>query len=230
MARYAGAAYVATMPLAIFGMLVVNATLIVPGDAAATAANILASEGMFRAGIVASLLTQTLYIVVPLLLYRLLSPVNKNAAWLMVGFIVAGVPIAMLNELTRVAALLTLHGAGAAGIGAVQDQVMLLLELHETGITIASVFWGLWLLPMGYLVYRSGFLPRVIGVLLVISGVGYVAQFFLTFLAPGFGFDVTSITGLAEIVFPLWLLIMGARNESQETPAADIAPAAAATR
>ncbi len=168
-ARVAGFLYFMLFPAA-FGLIYVPSRLIVPGDAAATAGKIMASESLFRLGIVSNLLTSIIYIFVVLALYRLLKPVNKNMASLMVIFVLASVPIWMLSELTQLAALLLLSGADYLRVftgDQLQALVLLFLNVHESGVNIAQIFWGLWLFPMGYLVFKSRFLPRFLGILLM---------------------------------------------------------------
>jgi uncharacterized protein (DUF486 family) len=189
----------------------------VPGDAATTASNIMASESLFRLGIVSALLVQIINIFVVLALYKLLKPVNKNMALLMVIFILLGVPIAMLNELNQFAVLALLHGADTlTGFTADQLQALvpLLLDLHQLGISIAGIFWGLWLFPMGYLVFKSGFLPRILGVLLIIGCFGYLIDSFAAFLFPNFGVKIALFTFWGEVLLPLWLLIKGVDVEA----------------
>lgn len=190
--------------------------LIVPGDAAATADHILASELLFRLSIVSALLVQLINIWVVLILYKLLKPVNKNTALLMVIFLLLGVPIAMLNELNRFAVLLLLHGANTmkAFTGdQLQALVPLFLNLHEVGINIAGIFWGLWLFPMGYLVFKSGFIPKILGVLLMIGCFGYLINSVTFFLFPNLGVAIGQYTFIGEVLFPLWLLIKGVNVE-----------------
>lgn len=216
--KMVGALYLTLVPLGFFGMYVTS-TLIVPGDTATTIDKILASETLFRLGIVSALLTQIVNVFVVLGLYRLLSPVNKTMGVLMVIFLLLGVPIAMLNELNQVAVLALLHGTGnLTGLpaGQLQTMVPLFLELHEFGIQIAGFFWGLWLFPMGYLVYKSGFLPKLIGVLLIIGCFGYLIDSFAAFLLPGLGMKVAAFTFLGEVALPLWLVIKGINAQAWE--------------
>ena len=211
-ARVAGLLYLLLVPLGLFSILFGSAALIVPGDAAATAVNILASESVFRLGIVSALLVQVVNIFVVLALYKLLQPVNKTMAALMVIFILIGAPIAMLNELNRFAVLLLLHGTDALAIfttDQIQALVPFFLDLHELGISIAGVFWGLWLFPMGYLVFKSGFLPRIIGILLMIGCFGYLIDSFAVFLFPNANVQIAPFTFWGEILLPLWLLVKG---------------------
>ena len=210
-ARLAGILYLLVGTLGVFGMLYVPSQLITPEDTTTTVSNIAASEGLFRLGIVSTLLTQVVNVILVLVLYRLLKPVNKTHAALMVVFILLGAPIAMLNELNQVAVLLLLPDAPGA-----LDQVPLFLELREHGIATASIFWGLWLLPMGYLVYKSGFLPKLIGVLLIIGGFGYLVDFVTFFLFPNLGVTVSQFTFVGELLLPLWLLIRGVNIEGWE--------------
>jgi hypothetical protein len=213
-ARVAGALYLSLLPLGLFALLYVPAALIVPGDAAATAGRILASEGLFRLSIVAALLVQLINILVVLALYRLLRPVNRDWAALMVVFLFMAVPIAMLSEVNHLAALLFMNRP---------ELLSLLLDLHEQGITIASIFWGLWLFPMGYLVFRSGFLPRFLGILLMIGCFGYLIDSFAAFLLPAAGIEVVAFTFWGEVLLPLWLVIKGVNVKQWNKRAAESA-------
>lgn len=218
-ARVAGFLYLMMVPFALFGLIYVPSTLIVRGDAVTTANNIIASELLFRSGIVSALITQIIGIFVVLVLYKLLKPVNKNHAVLMVIFMLVAIPIAMLSEVNKFAALFVLNGADYLTVfkaDQLHTQAMLFLELHEYGIGIASIFWGLWLFPMGYLVFKSGFLPRILGVASIIAGFGYFFDFFSFFLFPNADATIGLYTGWMEILFPLWLLIKGVNVEQWE--------------
>ena len=214
LARVAGILYLCLVPLGFFGMFASNA-FVMPGDAAATARSILASESLFRLGIVSALLVQIVNIFVVLALYRLLKPVNKNMASLMVIFILLGAPIAMLNELNQFAILFLLHGANTLSgftTARLQSTITVLLDLHKLGISIASIFWGLWLFPMGYLVFKSSFLPKLLDVLLIIGCIGYLVDSFAAFLLPSLGVNIAIFTFWGEVLFPLWLLIKGVKE------------------
>ena len=224
-ARIAGILYLATAVLIIFGMYVTS-TPIVPGDATATANNIMASESLFRLGFVSGLIGQTVQILLVLVLYKLLKPVNKNLAVLMVIFSLVGIPIAMLSMLNQSAALLLLSGADYMKIFAADQlhaQVMFFLDLQEHGIGIAYIFWGLWLLPLGILVYKSGFLPRILGILLMIACFGWLIDFFIFFLFPNFDATINQFTTIGELLFMLWLLIKGVNVEEWEKSALESA-------
>jgi hypothetical protein len=222
-ARVAGLLYLMLFPAA-FGLIYVPSRLVVPGDAAATASHIMASESLFRLGIVSNLLVSIVYIFVALALYKLLKPVNKNMASLMVMFVLVSVPVWMLSELTQLAALLLLSGADYLKVftaDQLQALVLLSLNVHESGINIAQIFWGLWLFPMGYLVFKSRFLPRILGILLMIGCFGYVIQSFAAFLFPAFKVNIAFFTGWGELLLPLWLLIKGVNVEQWEKRAAE---------
>jgi hypothetical protein len=213
-------------PFGIFGIMYVSNTLIIPGDATTTANNILASESLFRLGIVSALITQLIQIFVVLVLYKLLKPVNKKLAVLMVIFILVGVPIAMLSELSRFAALLLLSGAdylAAFTADQLHAQVMHFLDIREHGISIAGIFWGLWLFPMGYLVFKSGYIPRILGILLMIGCFGYLIESVILFLFPSIDVTISLYTFWGEVLFPLWLLIKGVNVEEWEKRALDSA-------
>jgi hypothetical protein len=216
-ARLAGFLYLMVVPLGIFGIMYVPSRLIVAGDAAATANNLMASESLFRLAIVSNLLASIVMLLVVLVLYKLLKPVNKNMAWLMVIFVLVAVPIAMLSELTQFTALQLLSGADYLALFTteqLQAQALLFLRLHDQGSAIAFVFWGLWLFPLGYLVFKSGFLPRILGVLLMIACFGYVIDSFAIFL--GYHTNIGLFTGWGEVIFLLWLLIKGVNAEQWE--------------
>jgi hypothetical protein len=221
-ARTAGVLYLLLMPLGIVGLLIVKGTLVVPGDAAATAQNILASEMLFRISMVTALLVQIVNIFVVGALYKLLKPVNKDMAVLMAVFILLGAPIAMLSEVNKAAVLLLLHGNTLTGFSAeqVNQLAYFFLEMYDYGVSIASIFWGLWLFPMGWLVFKSAFLPRAIGILLIIGCAGYLIDFLIKALLPELELTVSQFTFIGEVVLPLWLIIKGVNVEKWEKLAA----------
>lgn len=217
-ARIAGILYVFPWVLSIFAFML-RQNIIVPGDAATTAGNIMASESQFRLSIVSDLIVQVVFVFLVLLLYKLLKPVNKNHAAIMVILFLVSVPIAMLNLLNQFAAILLLSGAdylSSFATDQLQTLALFFVDLHEVGIMIAYIFWGLWLFPLGYLVFKSGFLPRILGILLMISCFGYLIDFFTFFLFPSFGVSINTFTGWAELFLCLWLLIMGVNVERWE--------------
>jgi hypothetical protein len=198
------------MPFGFFGIIYVPSVLVVPGDAAATSRNIMASEWLLRSGTVSYLISQVIFIFLVLALYRLLKPVNKSHAMLMVVLALPAVPIAFLSEVNHLAALRLIAHADDEAFTAnqLQAQAMLFLDMRENGILFALVFWGLWLLPLGLLVFRSRFLPKPLGVLLVISGAGYVIDSGTQLLSPGLA-TIGQFTVVGEVLLTLWLLIRG---------------------
>lgn len=197
----------------------VNGRLVVADDATATVENILASESLFRAGIVSTLMMYTVFIFYALVLYRLLRPVNANHALAMLVLALVGVPIAMLTQINQSIALLLLSGADYLGVftaGQLDAQVMLFLKLSGHGNVIGALFWGLWLFPLGILVYRSGFFPRILGVMLMVGCFGWLGVFFQRFLLPDF--EALAYTRyaahIAELSWMLWLLVKGVDVEA----------------
>jgi hypothetical protein len=222
-ARTAGWLYLAVAVTGGFSMLYVP-SLIVAGDAAATLRNIAASEGLYRLGLVAGLECQALFVFLGLALYRLLAEVDRARARLMVALVITGAAVAFLNMLNQVPALVVLSGAPyleAFDLAQRQALALFFLGLHAEGIVLAKVFFGLWLIPLGLLIVRSGFLPKVLGWLLVVGGVGYVVDVLVHFLAPSLAPTVTPIatapSGLAEIGLTFWLLIKGAKEGPENT-------------
>jgi hypothetical protein len=219
-ARIAGFWYLLMALTGPIGLLYVPLKLIVPGDATATANNILASETLFRIGIVGNILCQIAFIFLVLALYRLLKGVDQQLALRMVALVLVAVPIAFLNMLNPLAVLLLLSGADFLSVFTA-DQLhalaMVFLNLEEYGTTIVEIFWGLWLLPFGLLVFKSGFFPKILGVFLIAACFGYVIHSFTFLLFPGYADMVSSIAGVPEAVgelsMVLWLLIIGAREQ-----------------
>lgn len=202
--------------------LIYVSNLIVPGNAAATANNILASEMLFRASIVSELVGAIIFIFMVRALYRLLHEVDNTQASLMVTLVLISVPITSLNVLTELAALTLLHGANPpAAFNQAQGGAlaMLFLGLHGDGVNLANIFWGLWLFPFGILVMRSGFLPRILGILLIIDGFSLVAVSLTALLLPAY-LDVVSriaiLPELGELWTMAWLLIKGVRVTHHE--------------
>ncbi len=198
-----GLLYVLMIPLGIFGILYFPSSYFVAGDIGSTIKNILDNEFIFRASMFTSLVLQVCHIFIVMMLYKILKVVNKNLALYMVIFMLLSVPISMLNELNHIAVLFLAKSGGD------ENLISLLLHLHENGIFISSIFWGLWLFPMGYLVYKSGFIPKFFGIALLVAFVGYISDSVMVFLFPSITFHLGDYVGWGEILFPLWLLIKG---------------------
>jgi len=221
--RFVGLLYALISVPGIFALLYVPSKLIVHGNAAATANNIAAHETLFRAGIAAQLISQILFMWVALALYDLLKGVNRRHASVMLTLIVVSMPIALLNELNSIAALILIRGADFLSIFEKPQRdalAMLFLNLHGHGFDIAAIFWGLWLFPLGLLVYRSGFIPRLLGLLLMANCFTYVVNSFTSLLLPQFE-DIVSRWMMpltfGELLFMFWLLIIGAKPKADAT-------------
>ena len=215
--RYAGLLYVLTSIVGFFSMGYVPGKLIVHGNATATANNIAAHETLFRLGIAGAVIGQAAFIFVALALYDLLKGVSRRHASLMVILIVVSIPIAFANELNSVAAVVLVRGADfLAVLDKTQRETlaMLFLKLHGQGFVLAEMFWGLWLFPLGLLVYRSRFLPRFLGVWLGLAGAAWMVLSLTGILLPEYQDKVDKYLQpaiIGEIVFMFWLIIMGAR-------------------
>ncbi len=216
-ARIAGAIYLSMVVTGPFSLIYVPSKLIVHGNLAATANNILAHETMFRLAILADLIGSVIFICLAVALYRLLSGVNKTWAGLMVAFVLVSAAVGFLNTLNNIAALTVFRGADFLAVfdKSQRDALgYLFLRLHSQGISIDEMFWGLWLFPFGLLVFRSGFLPRFIGVWLMINCFAYVALSVTALFFPdyyGAAFRWAQPVLFGELAIMLWLLIMGAK-------------------
>jgi hypothetical protein len=179
---------------------------------------ILNSEFLFRIGILAEVASFTGFIFVVRALYRLLCGVNKAQASLMSTLILVSIPISLLNVVNEFAALMLVRGADFLSVFDKPQRdalAMLFLRLHSQGIMVAQVFWGLWLIPFGLLVYKSGFLPRILGVLLIVACFGYLANSLVAFGVLPSGVTTRAVGQLTACELPiiLWLLIMGAKDQ-----------------
>ena len=215
--RFAGFLYIVASIPSFFALIYVPSKLIVHGNATATANNIAAHDTLFRLGIAADLVGQGLFIFVALALYGLFKGVNQRHALAMLTLILVAIPIAFLNEVNSIAALVMAQGADFLSVFDKPQRdalARLFLILRGSGFDIAGIFWGLWLFPLGMLVYRSRFLPRFLGVLLMIGTFAYLANSFTSLVLPAYEQVVSrwaSPVQLVEVVFMLWLLTMGAK-------------------
>jgi hypothetical protein len=218
-ARVAGLLYLLANLPAPFSLIYIPHTLIVPGNATTTANNVVASESLLRLGIGLELFTAAAFLFAVFALYRLLQVVNKQYALLMVILFAVSTPISFLNVLNEIAALILIRGADFLSVfdkGQLDALAMVFFNLHSNGTVVAGMFWGLWLFPFGLLVLRSGFLPRVLGVMLFIACFGYLLNCVARILFPGY-VDIVAPLATAlyfgEIPIVLWLLIMGVNVE-----------------
>jgi hypothetical protein len=224
-ARITGVLYVLIFVTAGFSEGFVRATLVVPGDASATAANILASEGLFRLGVVSDLIAFGTDAVVAVLLYVLLRPVSRTAALVAASLrLVAHPAIASINMLNQFMALQVLSGApylSAFDPEQLHALALLFLTAHGYGYLIGGVFFGLHLLVLGYLLYRSELFPAILGGLIALAALGYLIESFTFFLAPTYEpvasiiVVVTAVVG--EMALALYLIVRGVRTTESST-------------
>ena len=217
-ARIIGVLYLVITVLAPFGLLYVPANLIAPGDATATANNVMASEQLFRLSIVSASVVFLLEIVITALLYDLLKPVNQTLSLVAAFSRLAMTVVQGINPLNHFIALLLLSGAGylkAFEPGQLRALGLLFLNAHEYVTLVWGLFFGFHLLVLGYLVYKSGYIPRILGGLLVVVSLCYLTQSYGTILFPQYKgtFDILGFLAIIEIAFPLWLLIKGVKDQ-----------------
>jgi hypothetical protein len=198
LARIGGALYLIVAVGGAFAEFGARGSVTVAGDAAATAANIAQHATLFRAGLVADLVDFVCFLGVGLVLYAMLKRVQPDVAVAMLVINAVSVAIQALNMLNHAGALLVATDPRFAGLS---SGALFFLELHHVGYLIAQIFFGLYLLPLGYLVYRSGLFPRGLGIVLMVGSVGYVVGIVATPLA--------MVGGIAEMLFLVWLLVRG---------------------
>jgi len=222
-ARVAGAIYLSMCLIAPFSLVYIPAKLIVSGNAAATADNILAHETLFRLGIVGDLFASVIFILLGVALYRLLSGVNKTWAGLMIAFVLVSAAVGFLNVLNNVAALNLFHGGEFLVVFEKPQRdalAYLFIRLHSQGELMNEIFWGLWLFPFGLLVFRSGFLPRFLGIWLMLNCFAYVVLSLIALLFPPYydaAFRIAQPVLFGELAIMLWLLIKGAKVAVPQT-------------
>jgi len=225
--RLVGLFYLLASIPAFFALIYVPGKIIVHGNSAATLHNIVASETLFRIGIGCELVGQILFVGVALALYDLLKGVDRRRAALMFGLIAIALPIALLNELNAIAALMLAKGNDFLSIVEKPQRdalAMLFLQLHSRGFDLAALFWGLWLYPLGLLVYRSGFFPRILGILLMANCLSYLVDSLTSIVAPQYSTAISHWTtplSFGELIFMVWLLILG--TSARRTLPADTA-------
>lgn len=223
----AGLLYLIYIVISIFADVLGRSRLIVLGDATTTAGNIIASAWQFRIGFVVDLVAGVLFLLTAWALYVLLKQVNKNIALLFLLLNLCGVAVWCVSDLFLIASQLLLSGADYLKVfhaDQLQALAMLSLVIYKYGfLGIAQIFFGAWLFPLGYLVFKSGFLPRILGVILMVHSVVWLMGALQFFLFPGF--IGTPFVGITYISYPLglisefglalWLLIMGAKDQKE---------------
>lgn len=191
------------------------------GDAVTTAQNILSNEPLFRVSIVNDILSGTLWIIMVLVFYRLFKPVNERQARLLVALVMVQIPNMFFMEAFNIASLMAFKGEilKSFELAQRQDLAMFLLKVNDYGVIILEAFWGLWLIPLAILVYKSRFLPRFLGVWLALTGLFYLALSFTDIMMPQYrdmvlNSPIALPIELGEVGFMLWLLIRGAKEQT----------------
>lgn len=222
-ARIAGILYLIVIVAGMFAELFVRGQLIVPGDAAATAHNILAHEFLYRLGFAASMVYLACNVVLALLFYRLFKVVNRNLSLLVAFFILLGTALESVNLFNHFLPLILLKGAAymsAFSPDQLQTLAYMSLRLFATGFAMCLVFFGFYCILTGYLVYRATFLPRILGILMTIAGVCYLTHSFVGFLAPQFASHLVPYIlvpcFIAETSLCLWLIAKGVNVQRWE--------------
>ncbi len=229
--RVAGLVYALLVVTGPFTLLYIPSALIVRGNATATASNILTHEMLFRTGIVADLIGSVFFIFVGLVFYRLFKGVSAAQALLLLSLVLVSTAVGFLNVLNNIAALLLFRGEPFLSVfdrAQLNALAMLFLRLHGQGILMDEVFWGLWLLPFGWLVIRSGVIPKFLGGWLILNGFAYIGTSFTGLLAPQYEGAVSKYTFpvlFGELAVMLWLIVFGARPRLAETQAVSAANA-----
>jgi hypothetical protein len=221
-ARLAGLLYLMTVFTGIFSLIVVPSRVGMHGDASSAVTNIVTNESLFRLGIAFGALGYVAFLILPLVLYKLLSPVNRSMAVLVVALAVACVPIYFVALANQMDILSLVDGDKYKQLftpDQLRGKVMLLMDAYNNRVFISEIFWGLWLLPFGYLVFKSGFLPKILGILLMMGCFSYLVSYFAQIVFPHTtipSFVMLPAT-FGEIGICLWLLIVGVRKPKHVT-------------
>lgn len=225
-ARIAGVLYLLNGITSAFAFGYVLGKVYVPGNAATTAGNVVANSGLVRFGVVVDLFQGTEWAFLALTLYILLKHVHQSAARAMVALVAMGAAIVCLNDVFQFESVRVATDASyAVALGAAGSNALVLfsLEMHHYGFLIAQIFFGLWLVPLGYLAYKSGMFPKWLGVALIVGGACYLVGLLAVFLVPDFALGekinvfVTIPSAIAEIWMVFYLLIVGVRSPVQGT-------------
>jgi hypothetical protein len=218
-ARLAGFLYLIWIITGIYGIIYVPSKTLVQGNAAATANKIVDNEFIFRTGIINDIISSILWVLIVLMLYRIFKSVNEWQAKLLVALVIVQIPVAFFMQAFSIASLMIFKGEILKTFEANQRQelAMLFLKMNDYSIMIVEMFWGLWLLPFGQLVYKSGFIPRILGIFLIINGIAFIIHCIASLFLPNYQeliFKIaTPFWTLGEISIMLWLLIKGVKTQ-----------------
>jgi hypothetical protein len=217
-ARFAGFLYLIWIITGLYAMFYIPAKINMGGDAVTTSQNILSNEFLFRTGIINDIISSIIWVVMVLIFYRMFKQVNERQAKLLLAFVIVQIPAVFIMEAFNITALMIFKGEVLKSfeLSQRQDLAMLFLKISDYGVLILETFWGLWLFPLGILVYKSCFLPRFLGVWLIITSIFYLVLSFTSIMLPQYNDTITNSSialpiMLGEVALMLWLLIMGAK-------------------
>lgn len=217
-AHHAGLLYLMWVLTGIYGIIYVPSKTMVEGNAMATANKMLANETVFRTGVINDIISATLWVLIALALYRLFKHVDEHQAKLLVVLVVVQIPVVFIMQAFNLSSLMIFKGEILRTFEdrQRQDLAMFMITVNEQVTTGLVMFWGLWLLPFGRLVYKSGFIPRILGIFLVLNGIAFILYCFTSLFLPDykelFFKMATPIWTLGEISIMLWLLIKGVKE------------------
>ena len=217
-ARRAGLLYLIWIITGLYAMFYIPAQINTRGDAAITAQNVLSHEFLFRTGVVNDIISNTIWVFMVLVLYRIFKNVDERQAKILVALVIVQVPVAFFMEALNIGSLMIFKGEilKTFELAQRQDLAMLLLRINDYGVLTLEAFWGLWLIPLAILVYRSRYVPRFLGVWLLITGFFYLGLSFVSIMLPQYkDMVLNSVFALpaeiGEVAFMLWLLIKGTK-------------------
>lgn len=218
-ARLAGLLYLIWIITGLYAMFYVPSQINMRGDAVTAAQNILSNEFLFRTSIINGLISSTLWVFMVLVFYRLFKSVNERQSKLLVALVIVQIPVGFIMEAFNITSLMIFKGEilKTFELSQRQDLAMLFLKINDYVVSTLVLFWGLWLFPLGILVYRSRFLPRFLGVWLIINGFALLVLSFTGLLLPQYKdmvFKIAFPAMLGEVAFMLWLLIKGAKLQT----------------
>ena len=214
-ARIAGVLYLFLIITGVFGVMYIPSQIIVPGDPISTAKNIISNELLFRIGVLNDIISNTIFLFLVLVLYRLLKSVNEYQAKIMFALVIVQIPFVFIMEAFNITTLMILKGdiLKTFELNQRQDMAMLFTEINNYGTLSLEMFWGLWLLPFGLLVYKSEFIPHIFGILLLAGGFAYIIDSTIGIISPGYSsfvkYPTLLLVAIGEISITLWLIIKG---------------------
>jgi hypothetical protein len=221
-ARLAGLLFLLWIGSGFYDMFYVSPKIFVSGDSVASAQNILKYETLFRTGIFSGLITNTIWVLLVWVFYQLFRSVNERYAKFLVASVLVQVPVAFVKAGLSIASLLTLKGEILKSFELTQrqDLAMAFLKINDYSVLALELFWGLWLFPLAILIYQSVFIPRFLGIWLIINGIVYVLLSFTSIVLPEYK-DMVFTIGMpamfGELVLMLWLLIKGVSIKKAST-------------